>query len=158
MDKHEIEVQVTLQSGTYWLGDPCYVIKDEDWIPWLEACNFTKTDNLVGKVPGKEIQACGFRTAYGDGVYDFEGHNMRSMKYDEWNVLGKIGVDSGMIGFVESIYTKPQWGTGDEKFVHKVTFEHPVTITCRDGNLSWITSRGEEFRVKTDDEDEWGDW
>ena len=155
MDKHDVEVQVTLPAGTYWLGDPCYIIKDEDWVPWLEACDFTKQDNLVGQVPGKEIMACGFRTAFGDGVYAFEGHNSRSMKYDEWNVLAELGVDSGMIGFVESIYTNPQEGT--ENMVKKVTFEHPVTITCREGNLSWITSRGEEFRIKTDDDD-FGDW
>ena len=153
MDKHEVEVQVTLQSGTYWLGDPCYVIKDEDWIPWLEACNFTKTDNLVGSVPGKDIQAVGFRTAFGDGMYDFEGRNTRSWKDDEWTTLMELPVDSGMIGFVESIYTKPE----SENSAIKVTFEHPVTITWREGNLSWITSRGEEFRIKTDDDD-FGDW
>jgi hypothetical protein len=79
------------------------------------------------------------------------------MKYDEWNVLAQLGVDSGMIGFVESVYTKPQEGT--ENMVKKVTFEHPVTITCREGNLSWITSRGEEFRIRTEDEgDDYGDW
>jgi len=154
MDKHEIETQVTLQSGTYYVGDPCYLIEDSDWLPWLEACNFRNQDTLVGQVPGKEIRACGFRTAYGDGVYDFEGHNTRSMKYDEWDVLAQLGVDSGMIGFVESIYTKPQEGT--ENMVKKVTFEHPCTITCREGNLSWITSRGESFRILTEDQD--GDW
>jgi len=157
MDKYEVEVQVTLQSGTYWLGDPCYVIRDEDWSPWLEACNFTKQDTLIGQVPGKEIQAVGFRTAHGDGVYAFEGHNSSSMKYNEWTTLAELGVDSGMIGFVESVHTKPQWGTGDDGLVKKVTFTHPVTITCREGNLSWITSQGEEFRVKTDDDD-FGDW
>ena len=156
MDKYEVEVQVTLQSGTYWLGDPCYIIKDEDWTPWLEASNYTKQDTLLATVPGKEIQAVGFRTAHGDGMYEFEGHNARSMKYDEWTTLAELGVDSGMIGFVESLYTNPQEGT--EGMVKKVTFEHPVTITCREGNLSWITSRGESFRVLTDEQDEWGDW
>ena len=153
MDKTEVEVQVTLQSGTYWLGDPCYVIKDEDWIPWLEACNFTKTDNLVGQVPGKDIQAVGFRTAFGDGMYDFEGRNTSSWKDDEWTTLMELPVDSGMIGFVESVYTTPQ----TENCAFKVTFEHPVTVTWREGNLSWITSRGESFRINTDD-DGWGDW
>ena len=155
MNKYEVEVQVELQSGTYWVGDPCYLVPDEDWTPWLEACDFTKNDTLIGFVPGKEIQAVGFRTAYGDGMYDFEGRNHQSMRHDEWTTLSELGVDSGMIGFVESVETKPQEGT--ENMVKKVTFEHPVTITCREGNLSWITSRGEEFRVKTDDDD-FGDW
>ena len=153
MDKHEVEVQVTLQSGTYWLGDPCYVLKDEDWIPWLEACDYTNQDNLVGSVPGKDIQACGFRTAFGDGTYDFEGRNHQSWKHDEWETIKELPVDSGMIGFVESVFTTPQV----DDCVQKVTFEHPVTITWREGNLSWITSRGESFRINTDDDD-FGDW
>ena len=156
MNKYEIEVQVELQSGTYWVGDPCYLIEDADWLPWLEACNFTNQDTLIGQVPGKEIMACGFRTAHGDGLYAFEGHNTRSMKYDEWTTLAELGVDSGMIGFVSSVGVTPQEGT--ENMVKKVTFEHPVTITAREGNLSWITSRGESFRVLTTDDDEDGDW
>ncbi len=116
MDKTEVEVQVTLQSGTYYLGDPCYVIADEDWIPWLEACNYTKQDTLMATVPGKEIDAVGFRTAYGDGVYDFEGANTR--RDDTWDTIMELGVDSGMIGFVSSVGVTPQSDT----FVQKVTF------------------------------------
>ena len=73
-------------------------------------------------------------------------------KQDQWTNLFDLPVDSGMIGFVESVYTKPE----TENSAKKVTFEHPVTITWREGNLSWITSRGEEFRIKTDDD--FGDW
>ncbi len=153
MDKTEVEVQVTLQSGTYYLGDPCYVIADEDWLPWLEACNYTKNDTLMATVPGKEIDAVGFRTAHGDGMYEFEGQNTKSWKEDDWTTILELGVDSGMIGFVSSVGVTPE----TMQFVQKVTFEHPCTITWREGNLSWITSRGESFRVKTDDSD-WGDW
>jgi hypothetical protein len=152
MDKQEIEVQVTLQSGTYYVADPCYVIADEDWLPWLEACDYTKNDTLIGKVPGTDIEAVGFRTAYGDGMYSFEGKNDRSMKYDDWTTIKELGVDSGMIGFVSSVGVTPS----TPQFVQKVTFEHPCTITYREGNLSWITSRGEVFRILTEDQD--GDW
>ena len=153
MDKTEVEVQVTLQSGTYYLADPCYVIADEDWLPWLEACDYTKNDTLIGKVPGKEIDAVGFRTAHGDGMYDFEGRNHQSWKHDEWETIMELGVDSGMIGFVSSVGVTPE----TMQFVQKVTFEHPDTVTWREGNLSWITSRGESLRINNDDS-EWGDW
>ena len=149
MEKREVEVEVTLQSGTYYVGDPCYVIADEDWLPWLEACDFTNQDTLIGSVPGKEIDAVGFRTAYGDGMYAMEGEN----KYGRFEDIKELGVDSGMIGFVSSVGVTPQ----SDNFVQKITLEHPTTITYREGNLSWITSRGEEFRVKTDDDD-FGDW
>jgi hypothetical protein len=104
-------------------------------------------------VPGKDIQAVGFRTAWGDGMYDFEGRNHQSWKHDEWQKIMELPVDSGMIGFVESVFTKPE----SENCAKKVTFEHPCTITWREGNLSWITSRGESFRINTDDDD-FGDW
>ena len=50
MNKGDIEIQVQIEPGDYWLSDPCYTIKDEDWLPWLEACNFREEDNLVGKL------------------------------------------------------------------------------------------------------------
>ncbi len=152
MEKREVEVEVTLQSGTYYLADPCYVIPDEDWLPWLEACDFTNQDTLIGTVPGKEIDAVGFRTAHGDGMYAFEGQNTKSWKQDEWTTILELGVDSGMIGFVSSVGVTPE----SMMFVEKITLESPTTITYRDGNLSWNTSRGESFRVLTEDQD--GDW
>ena len=148
MEKREVEVEVTLQSGTYYVGDPCYVIADEDWLPWLEACDFTNQDTLIGSVPGKEIDAVGFRTAYGDGMYAMEGEN----KYGRFEDIKELGVDSGMIGFVSSVGVTPQ----SDNFVQKITLEHPTTITYREGNLFWNTSRGESFRVLTEDQD--GDW
>ena len=31
MNKSDIEIQVQIPAGDYWLSDPCYTIKDEDW-------------------------------------------------------------------------------------------------------------------------------
>ena len=42
MDKHEVEVQVTLQSGTYWLADPCYVSKMRTGCPGLRLVTLLK--------------------------------------------------------------------------------------------------------------------
>ena len=99
MNKSDIEVQVQIPAGEYWLGDPCYTIKDEDWIPWLEACNYTEEDNLVGVIPGTDFSAVGFRTAWGDGVYPLqkeEGYH--------WDDVFALGVDAGLIGFVPCEY------------------------------------------------------
>ena len=72
MNKSDIEVQVQIPAGDYWLSDPCYTIKDEHWVPWLEACNYREEDNLVGVIPGTDFSAVGFRTAWGDGVYPLQ--------------------------------------------------------------------------------------
>jgi hypothetical protein len=77
---------VTVPAGKYWLGDPCYVIKDEMWIEWLESCDYTKERHLVGKTPDGHF-ALGFNTADGDGVYQ-----------DQFGF--SYGVDAGLIGLV----------------------------------------------------------
>jgi hypothetical protein len=73
-------------AGTYYIGDPCYVIRNE-WA-WLGVCN-----QLEGKDGGifmwhnedKWIQGWANSTAWGDGMY------RGSDKQD-------YAVDSGLIG------------------------------------------------------------
>ena len=147
MNKSDIEVQVQIPAGDYWLSDPCYTIKDEDWIPWLEACNYTEEDNLVGKIPGTDFLAVGFRTAWGDGVYPLQKKNARYG--GEWVDEAELGVDAGLIGFVPCEY-----GGEASLYVTKVTFDSLTSVTWREGNFEWRNSSGEKFRVVTDGSDE----
>ena len=140
MNKGDIEIQVQIEPGDYWLSDPCYTIKDEDWLPWLEACNFREEDNLVGKIPGTDFHAVGFRTAWGDGVYDLE---------KDGEDVAELGVDAGLIGFVPCEY-----GGEASMYVTKVTFDKLTSVTWREGNFEWTNSSGEKFRVVTDGSDE----
>ena len=146
MHKSDIEIQVQIEPGEYWLSDPCYTIRDEDWIPWLEACNYREDDNLVGKIPGTNFSAVGFRTAWGDGVYPLQ---KEYGSYGDWQDEAELGVDAGLIGFVPCEY-----GGEDSLYVHKITFARLTTVTWREGNISWTNSSGEKFRVVTDGSDE----
>ena len=140
MNKSDIEVQVQIPAGEYWLSDPCYTIKDEDWIPWLEACNYTEEDNLVGVIPGTDFSAVGFRTAWGDGVYPLqkeEGYH--------WDDVFALGVDAGLIGFVPCEY-----GGEESLYVHKITFDKLTSVTWREGNISWRDASGNKYRIVTD--------
>ena len=138
MRKDVIAEQVTLDAGDYWLGDPCYVIKDEHWVPWLEECGYETETNLVGDIPGTEHGAVGFATSYGDGVYPYI---VNSEEVDE------LGVDAGMIGFVPVEYNeKPKY----EALVTKVTFSRMTTVRWENGNFSWWSGNGEN-EVITDD-------
>ena len=144
MNKSDIEVQVQIPAGEYWLSDPCYTIKDEDWIPWLEACNYTEEDNLVGVIPGTDFSAVGFRTAWGDGVYPLqkeEGYH--------WDDVFALGVDAGLIGFVPCEY-----GGDASMYVTKFTFDTITSVTWREGNISWRDRSGQKYRVVTDGSDE----
>ena len=141
MNKSDVEIQVQIEPGDYWLSDPCYVIDDSDWLPWLEACNFREEDNLVGKIPGTDLYAVGFRTAWGDGVYDLE---------KDGEVVAELGVDAGLIGFVPCEY-----GGKASLYVTKVTFTRTTSVFWKKGNIRW-SQGGVDYQIKTDDDD--GDW
>jgi hypothetical protein len=148
MNKGDIEIQVQIPAGDYFLGDPCYTIRDEDWVPWLEACNYKEEDNLVGKIPGTNFSAVGFRTAWGDGVYPLQ-HAKRGSYADGWVDYAELGVDAGLIGFVPCEY-----GGEVSMYVTKITFDSLTSVTWREGNFEWTNSNGEKMRVVTDGSDE----
>lgn len=151
MRKYEMKVEVSLPPGKYWLGDPCYVIRDEDWLPWLEETNYTKEDNLVGEIPGTKYEAVGFRTAYGDGEYPVEVEDSRGYSGRVyWDEISTCPVDAGMIGFVPFDYEpKPRL----QGLVNLVEFSHHTTVVCEEGDLQFY--HGDEhrlYRVKTRDD------
>lgn len=81
--------QVTVPPGRYFLGDPCYAVPDDDWMPLLESTTARPDgyfeDAPVGEVRGHQVLA--FSTKHGDGTYrDTEGH--------------AYSVDAGLIGLV----------------------------------------------------------
>lgn len=83
-------MKVTLPAGKYFIGDPCYVISDENWEK-LGASGFPDGENNV-------LDASMFMagTAYGDGEYT-DG------KYCRYPVdSGTLGaVPSSLIGKIE---------------------------------------------------------
>ena len=112
-------------------------IKDEDWMPWLEECEYETETNLVGAIPGTEHEAVGFATSFGDGVYPFTIDGEEEFE---------LGVDAGMIGFVPVEYNeKPKY----EALVTKVKFDRMTTVVWKNGNFSWWNDG--ECKVVTDD-------
>lgn len=73
---------VEVPPGTYFLGDPCYAVPQEHWMPLLESCDFFN-GSPVGIANG--VQVLAFETACGDGTY-----------YDRQG--NAFGVDAGLIG------------------------------------------------------------
>lgn len=79
-------MSIKLPAGTYYIGDPCYVIgtkQHEEWTDILGATNFF--DGEVYEVRGHKVWAHG--TAHGDGVYAD-------------NLGNHYGVDAGLIGAI----------------------------------------------------------
>ena len=145
MHKHEIKLATVLDKGAYYIGDPCYVIPDEDWEVWLNNCNYREEMNLFGVVPHSDLVACGFSTAFGDGLYLLEKLAYSGYR-SNWEVVAEIPVDAGMIGFVP-VDSVPASDRPDLNHVH--TFEHPVDVTWEDGNIIFW-AEGTQYRIITD--------
>ena len=127
MRRQTVEEIVTLDAGDYWLGDPCYVIRDEDWMPWLEATGYQTETNLVGNIPGTDHSAVGFQTAFGDGIYPYTVNGKE---------VFELGVDAGLIGFVPVEYEpRPRL----EGLVTKVTMRDALDVRWTDGDISFYS-------------------
>ena len=73
-----------MKAGTYYIGDLCYVLGDDD-ATWAEVCSHIETGGERRLSNGTEFAI--YSTRYGDGVYDD-------------NSAHSYTVDSGTLGCV----------------------------------------------------------
>jgi hypothetical protein len=117
-------VVFTLPAGKYYIGDPCYVIRDHiAWMAFLESCDFFEESHRAF-FDKDEFWAS--ETAYGDGVYNS-------------NIGFRFTVDAGLIGIVPMSVVERyanQANTDFEQFGVIVTFDDPfiVRFNPRAGN------------------------
>lgn len=115
--KKEFEVEVP--EGAYWLGDPCYAVRGDDWDVLLNSCNFF--DNPVGEIKGFKVYASS--TAYGDGVYP----GLTGVEYP---------VDAGLIGLVPVEYVEQARATDTSlDGMRRITLTKPTTFWYVDGTI-----------------------
>lgn len=141
---------VTMPAGSYWVGDPCYAVPNEDWMPWLEAADYMNERRyLLATIDGWECrEVLGIGTAHGDGVYLDQS-------------CREYPVDAGLIGVVpEEICQEGPFGMHWEHFdvpflctytgSGEIRIGHLVIETDPQGDDSWIDSfedDGEEREV-----------
>lgn len=78
-------IVASLPPGRYFIGDPCYVIRDDQ--RWSTLCRQLGDEGRGGLITIGNHQLVAFGTACGDGLYhDRDGHH--------------YSVDAGMIGAV----------------------------------------------------------
>ena len=110
-------IKVIVPPGKYVLGDPCYVVPQEDWQPLLESCDYFNLP--VGLCKG--FQVLGFSTKYGDGTYADNQHR-------------HYPVDAGLIGLVPIEYAIGV----DPELSQVVEFKNSTTCTrTSDGVLTF---------------------
>lgn len=111
-----------LPAGTYYVGDLCYVIEDDEWDGFCDRSFPGFSEEVIGILETSEgVNYANFSTKYGDGGYrDAEGR--------------EYSVDSGCIGCI------PVSAMSKDKSSEEI---------ARLGN---IISFDEEFEVGYDDE------
>lgn len=99
---------IKIPAGTYFLGDPCHGVDDEDWMSLLKSCVFFD-GSAKGTLPSGE-SVVAFSTTYGDGEY-----------YSQFG--DAFPVDTGLIGLVPWMGSETQVEAVKILVGIKVTFD-----------------------------------
>jgi len=125
----------TLPAGTYFIGDPCYLIEDPDWDKIGDATNWFGSENNImfpdapvdwddGLYHWNGLVCFASHTKYGDGVYHDGGR-----KQEYW-------VDSGLIGVTPFDGNYPEKaGLGFSLGGLIKDFKKPVVVWEEDGEF-----------------------
>ena len=90
-------------AGKYWLGDPCYIIKDSHWLQFCNEFSIGENEGNTYITLEDNTKILAFSTYHGDGYYlDQHGNG--------------YAVDAGLIGLIPWSYT--------EKFSKKDSTEY----------------------------------
>jgi hypothetical protein len=122
---------VTVPAGRYYLCDPCYAVRDDQWNAWLDSLDHDAGGIAYG-VTADGHPVFGFSTAYGDGSW-----------------VGSDGVlyyaDAGMIGLVPVAHNETANDARSFFQLRVVEFSRPTT--CRRSARGILTFGG--VRVNT---------
>ena len=136
-----------LPAGTYFIADPCYIIRDEKYDRLLE-----ETDFFGYRLPDRgnifidsvtKLPFAVFSTAYGDGCYR-DGFGF------------KYGVDAGCISCVPVAMVDEH--TSAREYVNLVTFDSPFEVGYNDGMITFgdieIQTKGDYDEYQEDYQEE----
>lgn len=118
MNNDFVEYYEMFPAGIYYIGDFCYILKDQDYQKIV--CSFEYDEQAYQY---KKFLFCFNGTTYGDGLYQDQYGN-------------KYGVDSGTIGII-NITTKTMLKEANklvkDKLANVVTFDKPFHVSCCNG-------------------------
>lgn len=136
-------------KGTYYVGDPCYVLKDYNGFDWRSLLN--KHDYFMERgyyqLKGETAYIAG--TEYGDGVY----LDLVSNK--------QFPVDAGLLSIIPIELLSNVDGNG--KYCHIMTFEEDFKCRYHDGFLTAESVDGKvlmsidtaQHHLDFDEDEEW---
>tara|TARA_A200000159_G_scaffold31830_1_gene28417 strand:+ start:354 stop:728 length:375 start_codon:yes stop_codon:yes gene_type:complete len=117
----------------YWIGDPCYVVSDDDWDLF---CSGTASDEL-GEYVDYHGQRIYFHSAGGDGEWSFN--------------CGKFCVDSGIFAVIDLSLMPPTMDK--DGLALGILFDSKPDLDT--DNYTVIINGEKDFASDDDDDDEW---
>jgi hypothetical protein len=116
-------------ENRYWIGDPCYVVSDDDWDLF---CSGTNSDDL-GEFVDYHGQRIYFPSAGGDGEWSF--------------YCGRFCVDSGIFAVIDLSLMPP---TMDESgLAHGILFDSKPDLDTDDYTV--IINGEKDFNSERDE-------
>jgi hypothetical protein len=116
-------------ENRYWIGDPCYVVSDDDWDLF---CSGTNSDDL-GEFVDYHGQRIYFHSAGGDGEWSF--------------YCGRFCVDSGIFAVIDLSLMPP---TMDESgLAHGILFDSKPDLDTDDYTV--IINGEKDFNSERDE-------
>lgn len=111
-------VTVQLPAGQYYIGDPCYIIPDQEWTAFCDVM-FATSDYHVTAF--KDVPMLAGSTAFGDGVYADQLGN-------------RYGVDAGTLAVVPRELWDARMSVEQVAKMGAIfTFDQPFTADCHRG-------------------------
>lgn len=136
-----------IPAGTYYVGDPCYIIPDEMWDDYIaEMFDGYTSLGPVFCIQYKQFRTFVFDTAYGDGVYPISINGVETASF---------GVDAGCYSLIPAQLVQ-EFG-GNMTSGCKVTFNSEAHIEIYEKGDAFIVSADTKLFVDTsgqDDEEE----
>lgn len=139
--------EVVFAPGRYWVGDPAYVVPNDEWSLFCDAL-FASNDAHSGFCRENNFFCLG--TAYGDGCYLLRENGM---------VVGSCGVDAGLLSIIPEILVK-LWKS-EEKYDGVWPYMGGIWIDLKKSAEVEPYGKGNfrfaDFDMNTEDEDEFED-
>ncbi len=130
-----------LPAGKYWVGDPCYLIRQDDWSYFCEVIISLDFEYFSYKNLTKFFY---FNTYYGDGVYPLT----KSSKE-----IAELGVDSGTLAIIPAGLAK-EWAKhpdAKKQLGRFITVDKPFSVDYDNGIASFgdyvIDTYGEKEEI-----------
>ena len=140
-----------IPAGTYYVGDPCYIIPDELWDDYISEM-FDDSGRSLGPIfciQYKQFRTFVFDTKFGDGQYPISINGVE---------LNSFGVDAGCYSLIPEALVNEF--NGKMSSGCKVTFNNEAHIDSYEDGDAFIVSSDTKLFIDTsgsteDDEDEY---